>query len=210
MLVLLLLSGAIISLCMGLRQSLGLYMRPMTTDLGISVATFGFSIALQNIVWGISQPLVGALADKHGARPVLIGTALLYSAGLALMIFANSFPGALQVAGFLAGIGTAGTGFGVLLGTITRATPPEQRSQRVGLVAAAGSLGTFFMAPFGQFMIDGFGWKAAMASYALIAGSVALLSLPIREQPSVGGLAPKSKQKLGDALREAMSHRGYV
>ena len=210
MLVLLLLSGAIISLCMGLRQSLGLYMRPMTTDLGISVATFGFSIALQNIVWGISQPLVGALADKHGARPVLIGTALLYSAGLGLMIFANSFPGALQLAGFLAGIGTAGTGFGVLLGTITRATPPEQRSQRVGLVAAAGSLGTFFMAPFGQFMIDGFGWKAAMASYALIAGSVVLLSLPIREQPAAGGLATKSNQKLGDALREAMSHRGYV
>jgi len=210
MLVLLLLSGAIISLCMGLRQSLGLYMRPMTMDLGISAATFGFAIALQNIVWGVSQPLVGALADKYGARPVLIGTALLYAAGLAMMIFANSFPGALHVAGFLAGIGTAGTGFGVLLGTITRATPPEQRSQRVGLVAAAGSLGTFFMAPFGQFMIDSFGWRAAMLSFAAIAGSVVLLSLPIREQPPAGGLATKSGQKLGDALREAMSHRGYV
>jgi len=210
MLVLLLLSGAIISLCMGLRQSLGLYMRPMTMDLGISAATFGFAIALQNIVWGVSQPLVGAVADKYGARPVLIGTALLYASGLALMIFANSFPGALHVAGFLAGIGTAGTGFGVLLGTITRATPPEQRSQRVGLVAAAGSLGTFFMAPFGQFMIDSFGWRAAMLSFAAIAGSVVLLSLPIREQPSAGGLATKSNQKLGDALREAMSHRGYV
>src|ERR1041384_5583332 len=91
MLVLLLLSGAIISLCMGLRQSLGLYMRPMT---------IGFAIARQNIVWGVSQPLVGALADKHGARPVLIGTALLYSAGLAMMMFANSFPGALHLAGF--------------------------------------------------------------------------------------------------------------
>jgi predicted MFS family arabinose efflux permease len=185
-------------------------MRPMTMDLGISAATFGFAIALQNIVWGVSQPLVGALADKYGARPVLIGTALLYAAGLAMMIFANSFPGALHVAGFLAGIGTAGTGFGVLLGTITRATPPEQRSQRVGLVAAAGSLGTFFMAPFGQFMIDSFGWRAAMLSFAAIAGSVVLLSLPIREQPPAGGFATKSGQKLGDALREAMSHRGYV
>src|SRR5256714_14275999 len=95
MLLLIVLSGLIISLCMGLRQSLGLYMRPMTMDLGISAATFGFAIALQNIVWGVSQPLVGAVADKYGARPVLIGTALLYASGLALMIFAGSFPGAL-------------------------------------------------------------------------------------------------------------------
>src|SRR5437764_14181175 len=105
MVVLIVLSGVIISLCMGLRQSLGLFMRPMTVDLGISAATFGFSIALQNIVWGVSQPFVGALADRYGARPVLIGTALIYATGLALMLFATSFPGALHVAGFLAGIG---------------------------------------------------------------------------------------------------------
>src|SRR3954464_12246513 len=179
MLVLLVLSGMIISLCIGPRNSLGLFMRPMTVELGISAATFGFSIALQNIVWGVSQPLVGALADRYGARPVVAGTALLYAAGLALMLFAAAFPGALHVAGFLAGVGTAGTGFGVLLGTITRATPPEKRSQRVGLVAAAGSLGTFFIAPLGQFMIDGFGWQAAMLAFAAIAGSVALLSLSI-------------------------------
>ena len=80
-LVLLILSGLIISICMGLRQSLGLFMRPMTLDLGISAATFGFAIALQNMVWGISQPFVGALADKHGPRPVLIATALIYAAG---------------------------------------------------------------------------------------------------------------------------------
>src|SRR5438105_7225511 len=210
MLLLVLLSGLIISLCMGLRQSLGLFMRPMTLELGISAATFGFSIALQNIVWGLSQPFVGAAADRYGPRPVLIATAFTYAAGLLLMIYARSFPGALETAGFLAGIGTAGTGFGVLLGTITRATPPEKRSQRVGLVAAAGSLGTFFIAPFGQFMIDGLGWRAAMTSFALIAGSVALFSLPIREQPAAGGTAARSKQKLGDALREALAHRGFV
>src|SRR3954463_10353129 len=73
MLLLLVLSGAIISLCMGLRNSLGLFMRPMTVEFGISAATFGFAIALQNIVWGVSQPLVGALADRYGARPVVAG-----------------------------------------------------------------------------------------------------------------------------------------
>jgi predicted MFS family arabinose efflux permease len=209
MLLLIVLSGLIISLCMGLRQSLGLFMRPMTLDLGISAATFGFSIALQNIVWGVSQPFVGALADRYGPRPMLVITALLYAAGLLLMVISRSIPGGLEVAGFLIGIGTAGTGFGVLIGTISRATPPEKRSQTVGIVAAAGSLGTMVIAPVGQWLIDGFGWQAAMVAFAAIAGSMALLSLPIREQP----LDKKSfskNQNLGEAVREAMGHRGYL
>src|SRR5262245_4682464 len=84
-LLLLVLSGVIISICMGLRQSLGLYMRPMTVDAGISAAAFGFSIALQNIVWGLAQPFAGGLADKYGPRPILIVTAILYALGLVVM-----------------------------------------------------------------------------------------------------------------------------
>src|SRR3989442_1518932 len=126
MLLLLVLSGVIISICMGLRQSLGIFMRPMTVELGISAATFGFSIALQNIVWGVSQPFVGAVADRYGARPVLIATSFVYAAGLLLMIFAKALPGALELAGFLAGIGTAGTGVCVFLGAISRPTPPAR------------------------------------------------------------------------------------
>src|SRR5881397_5869 len=200
MLLLILLSGLIISLCMGLRQSLGLFMRPMTLDLGISAATFGFSIALQNIVWGVSQPFVGSLADRYGPRPVLVVTALLYAAGLLLMIVSKGIPGGLEVAGFLAGIGTAGTGFGVLIGTVSRATPPEKRSQTVGLVAAAGSLGTMVLAPVGQSLINGFGWKAAMVAFAAIAASMALLSLPIRESNERHSGEKPSNLKLGEAL----------
>ena len=217
MLALLILSGLIISLCMGLRQSLGLFMRPLTLDLGISAATFGFSLALQNIVWGLSQPFVGALADRHGARPVLIGTALTYAAGLALMAFSKGVPGALEVAGFLTGIGTAGTGFGVLIGTISRATPPEKRSQTVGAVAAAGSLGTMFLAPLGQSLIEGFGWQAAMLAFAIIAGSMALFALPVKglaatlgAEGAAGAVATKPDQPLGEALREALGHRGFM
>jgi predicted MFS family arabinose efflux permease len=208
LLLLVLLSGLIISLCMGLRQSLGLFMRPMTLDLGISAATFGFSIALQNIVWGLSQPFVGALADRHGPRPVLIGTALVYAAGLALMAFSKGLPGGLELAGFLIGVGTAGTGFGVLIGTISRATPPERQSQTVGLLAAAGSLGTFALAPLGQALIGGFGWQAALLAFAAIAGSMALLSLPIREQPLAA--TPKSSLNLQEAVTQALGHRGYL
>jgi len=209
MLLLLVLSGVIISICMGLRQSLGIFMRPMTLELGISAATFGFAIALQNIVWGVSQPFVGAVADRYGARPVLIATSFVYAAGLLLMVYAKALPGALELAGFLAGIGTAGTGFGVLIGTISRAMPPERRVQTVGIVAAAGSLGTMVIAPLGQWLINGFGWKAAMIGFAAIAGSMALLSLPIRE-PSKQHSIETRKQRLGDAVREAMGHRGYM
>ena len=210
MLLLIVLSGIIISLCMGMRQSLGLFMRPMGVELGISAATFGFSIALQNIVLGVSQPFVGALGDRYGPRPLLIATALIYAAGLALMIYSTAFPGALHVAGFLIGIGTAGTGFGILIGTVSRATPPEKRSQTVGIVAAAGSLGTLFIAPLGQYLIDSAGWRIGLIAFAAIAASMVLLSLPIREQPVGGQHSPQGKLRLGEAVREAMKHRGYV
>jgi len=202
------LSGAIISLCMGMRQSLGLFMQPMNVDLGISAAAFGFSIALQNIVLGVAQPFVGALADRHGPRPVLVVTALLYACGLLLMIYSRAFPGGLEIAGFLLGVGAAGTAFGVLLGTVARATPPEKRSQTVGLVAAAGSLGTFVIAPFGGWLITGFGWRAALVVFAALAVSMALLALPIKEtiEKNVVG----RKISLADALREALGHRGYL
>jgi predicted MFS family arabinose efflux permease len=210
MLTLLVLSGIIISICMGLRQSLGLFMRPMTVEFGISAATFGFAIAVQNIVWGLSQPFVGAIADRHGPRPVLMGTAFVYAVGLLLMIYANAFPGGLQVAGFLAGVGTAGTGFGVLIGTVSRATPEAKRSKTVGLVAAAGSLGTMVIAPFGQTVIDGFGWKFAMVMFAVLAASMAVLALPIRELQQAGGDRASARLNVGDAVREAVGHRGYL
>src|SRR5512134_714449 len=217
MLALLILSGVIISICMGLRQSLGLFMRPMTLDIGVSAATFGFSLALQNIVWGLSQPIVGALADRHGARPVLIGTALLYTFGLALMAFSGGLPGGPEIAGFLTGVGTAGTGFGVLIGTIARATPPERRSQTVGIVAAAGSLGTMVLAPLGQWLIGAYGWQAALVAFTLIAASMALLAWPMKAlattlgaEPAGGGQAAQATQPLGEALREAMAHRGFL
>jgi predicted MFS family arabinose efflux permease len=125
------------------------------------------------------------------------------------MIVATSFPGAMEIAGFLIGVGTAGAGFGVLIGTISRATPPEKRSQTVGLVAAAGSLGTMVIAPLGQWLIDGYGWQTAMVGFAVIAGSMAILSLPIREQAPLPATA-RGAQRLGDALRDAMGHRGYL
>jgi predicted MFS family arabinose efflux permease len=206
------LAGLIIAVSIGLRQSLGLFMPPMTLELGITAAAFGFAIAVQNIVWGVAQPVVGAIADRYGPRPVLVATALMYAAGLALMAFSGSVPGGLQIAGVLAGIGTAGTGFGVLIGTVSRATPAERRTRTVGSVAAAASLGTFAIAPFGQALIEHIGWKGALFAFAALAASLAALSLGVREPVAAPapGRASGPKLNLGDAVRQAMAHRGYL
>src|ERR1051325_7885862 len=177
---LIVLSGLIISLCMGLRQSLGLFMRPMAADAGITAAAFGFSIALQNIIWGLAQPFAGAIADRHGPRPVIVATALVFAAGLLLFTSPNLFPGGLFLAGFMLGVGT--TGFSTLYGEINRRTSPQRRNQTVGLVAAAGSLGTMVIAPFGRWLIDGPGWRAGLMTFAVLGAAMALLSLPIDEK----------------------------
>jgi MFS family permease len=215
MILLLILSGMIISICMGLRQSLGLFMRPMAVDAGVSAATFGFAIALQNIVWGVTQPFVGALADKHGPRPILVTTALLYAAGMLLMVFSHGELG-LDIAGFLLGVGTAGTAFGVLIGVVTRATPEAKRSQTVGLVAASGSLGTMVLAPLGQSLINNFGWQPAMVAFAVIASSMALFALPIKHLAIVLNADParmRTPSRIAAAARGAArrhGHRGYL
>jgi MFS family permease len=202
---LIVLSGLIISLCMGLRQSLGLYMRPMGAELGITAAAFGFSIALQNIIWGFAQPFAGAIADRHGPRPVIFVTALIFAAGLLLFMTPGVIPGGLVLAGCMLGIGT--TGFSTLYGAINRRTTPQKRSQTVGLVAAAGSLGTMVIAPLGGALIDGPGWKTGIVVFAALGACMAILALPISEAPPQN---VAKKTNLRDALREALGHRGYL
>jgi len=210
---LLVLASVVISTALGLRQSLGLFMQPMVTGLGISAASFGFAIALQNLAWGLSQPFVGAMADRYGARPVVMGTALVFALGLALMLFAQRIPAGLQIAGVLIGIGIAGTGFGVLIGTVSRAAPPARRTQTVGLVAAAGSLGTMIIAPLGQGLIGAFGWQTAMLVFAALAASMMLVAVPLRA-PAAAKAAAKAaaaaQVTLRDTVHEALAHRGYV
>ncbi len=202
---LIVLSGLIISLCMGLRQSLGLFMRPMGAELGITAAAFGFSIALQNIIWGLAQPFAGAIADRHGPRPVIFVTALIFACGLLLFMTPGVIPGGLVLAGFMLGIGT--TGFSTLYGAINRRTTPQKRSQTVGLVAAAGSLGTMVIAPLGGALIDGPGWHTGIVVFAALGAAMAVLALPISESPAQN---VSQKTNLRDALREALGHRGYL
>jgi predicted MFS family arabinose efflux permease len=209
LLVLLVLSGVIISLSMGMRQSMGLFMRPVTLDLGISAAAFSFSLALQNIVWGVSQPFIGAAADRYGARPVVLAAALVYAAGFVVMVAAkNEY--VVHLGGLLLGLGVAGTGLGVLLGVVARAAPPEKRSQRVGLVAATGSLGTVILAPIGQALVDGLGWRSGFVLFAAVAAAMAVLALALRTQSVAPDAQAPARQRVGEALGEALRHRGFM
>ncbi|MBN8897223.1 MAG: MFS transporter, partial [Rhodospirillales bacterium] len=203
------LASLVMTLAMGLRQSLGLFQTPLGT-LGISASTFGFALALQNIVWGASQPFVGALADRFGPRPVLVGTALTYAAGLLIMGEAGGAVGLGLGAGLLVGVVVAGTGFGVLLGVVSRAVPEHRRSRTVGAVAATGSLGTALLAPLAQGLIGASGWRIAILVFAAIALVMAVLCLGIVERRAPAVTTASSDETLGQVLRQAMTHPGFL
>lgn len=214
-LLLLVAAATTMSLSMGLRQSLGLFLQPINLDFGVSASAFGFAMALQNIVWGVSQPFVGMLGDRYGAQPVLVGSAVVYAGGLLLMALGGPMVGLNAGGGVLIGLGVAGTGFGVLVGAVSRAVAPERRTQTVGLVAAAGSLATFVLAPLGQALIAGYGWRIALIVFAGIALAMGVLAVAIGRElaaPSASSDEPKAAEALSinEALLNAASHRGFV
>src|SRR5688500_17509935 len=135
--------GLILMLALGTRQSFGLFLRPMSMDLGWGREAFSFAIALQNLVWGCTMPFAGAIADRYGAGRVLVAGGLAYGAGLLAMAHSTDPLGFNLAAGLLVGLGLAGTGFGVVLAVVARAFPPQKRSLAVGIAGACGSFGQF-------------------------------------------------------------------
>jgi len=204
-------ASAILSLSMGMRQSLGLFLPPLGSELGVSASTFGFALALQSLVWGISQPFVGALGDRFGARPVVIACALVYALGLLLMAWGEPLLGLNAGAGLMVGIGIAGTGFGVLFGAVARVVPAQRRVQTLGIVAAAGSLATLLLAPLGQYLIDHSGWRTGAVAFAAVALAMSLLGVLMGPRPAEAAPQPgREAAGLRQSLAEAARHPGFV
>ncbi len=178
----------------------------MTFDLGWTRGSFGFAIALQNIVWGLGQPFAGAIADKFGAARVIIAGGVFYAIGLALMAYSTT-PFAFDVsAGILVGLGLSGSGFGVVMGVVGRAAPPEKRSAALGIVGAGGSFGQFAMLPFAQSLISHFGWLSAL----LVLAAVSAIIVPLAAALAGKNIAAQTdNQSLSSAIREAAAHKGY-
>lgn len=208
-LALLLFCGAmILAIGMGVRQSFGLFLHPISADLGWSMASLGFAVAVQQIVWGATQPFFGALADRYGAGRVLLAGALAYAAGLWVMSFHRSPLEFTLGAGILVGLGVSGTGFAIVFGAIARATPPEWRSMALGIGSAGGSFGQFAFAPISQGLIEALGWSEALLALVAFAVLIPLLGYALSGTPAKT-TGEGSAGSLSEALAEAAKHRSY-
>jgi predicted MFS family arabinose efflux permease len=201
--------GIILTIALGVRHNFGLYLQPMTQDLGIGREAFSFAIAIQNLIYGFAQPFTGMIADKFGTARVLIGGAILYAVGLALMSLSSTSWELNLSSGLLIGIALGCSGFSIVFGVVGRAVPAEKRSTALGIVGAAGSFGQFIMLPYGQTLITQLGWHTAL----LILAATVLIIVPLS-----GALVEDKKaqaqrfhkQSIREALGEAFSHRGYI
>jgi len=203
-------AGCLISLLsFGPRSIMGLFLAPMTEARGWSREIFALSIAIQNLIWGIGQPVAGAIADRWGSGRVLAAGGVIYASGLALMAWAPT-PLWLHVsAGVMIGVGMAAGSFTIVLSAFGRRVPPEKRSIVFGIGTAAGSMGQFIFAPFGQTMIQSFGWSEALVILALVTLAIPVLSIALAGRPGAEGHAIR-EQSFGQALSEAFAHRSYL
>ncbi|BCH34464.1 membrane protein [Mesorhizobium sp. L-8-10] len=203
-------AGTVLSLSMGLRQSLGLFMDPMVRGTGISVAAFGLAMALQNLAWGIGQPFMGALCDRYGGRLVVIVASLLFCAGLYLVGIGSAL-GLYLGGGLMIGLAVAGTSHGVLVGIVSRLAAPAVRAAAVSILAAVGSLGTFVLAPTAQAMIELWSWQGALGGLAALALCMAAVAFAFRGgAPDGGEGATGEKPDARGAIREALADQAFV
>jgi len=201
-------SGLIIMLSLGIRHGFGLFLQPMSVDLHQGREMFALAIAVQNLVWGIAAPFAGMFADRFGTHRVALVCALLYAGGLATMALATTPVTLVLTAGVLIGTGLSGLTFSVVAGVLGRAYPPEKRSMALGISAAAGSFGQFAMLPLMQTLISHLGWHGALFALAAIALLMIPLSTTLYERHL--GSAHAFQQSAREAMREAVGHRGYV
>ncbi|MBU0901723.1 MAG: MFS transporter [Gammaproteobacteria bacterium] len=199
-------ASLILALSLGIRHGFGLFLPPMSAEFGWGREVFAFAIALQNLIWGLTQPFTGALADRFGARSTVIVGGILYAIGLGFMGLADSAVSLSLSAGVLIGIGLSGTSFSVILGAVGRAVPMEKRSMAMGLAAAAGSFGQFAMLPGTLGLISWLGWSVALMVLGLLVALIIPLAAMLKDTP-LASTGPE--QTLGEALREACAHSGF-
>jgi MFS family permease len=202
---------AIALLSFGPRSSLGFFVQPMGREFSWGRDVFGLALAVQNLLWGLGQPIAGAIADRFGVLRVMCVGAVLYAGGLLMMRYAAT-PLSLDIgAGVLIGFGLSGCSFNLVLSAFSKLLPPERRGIALGAGTAAGSFGQFLFAPFGVAMIDNFGWQAALTVFAFLMLLIIPLSLALATPPATSANVPVAdQQSFRTALAEAFGHRSYV
>ena len=203
-------AALMLSLAMGMRQSLGLFQPQMIRDIGVTAAQFSFAIAIQNIVWGVTQPFVGMAADRWGARPIAVGGVLLYAGGIALAIVAHSSWVLTLGIGIAIGVALSCTASNIAMSVTSRTVAPARRSVAMGAVSAFGSIGLMLAAPLAQALLTSHGWQVALGAFLVLAAVMlpAAWMAGAADQITVdnGG----NVQSIGQAVREATGHTGYI
>jgi MFS family permease len=196
-------TALLLTLGMGIRQSFGLFLTPVTQDLAVTAADFTLALAIQNIVWGLSQAFVGAAADRYGLRITMIAGAVIYIAGLCVMAAAQGVL-ALIVSGSLMGVALSCTATSLAMTACVRAVSAEQRSMVLGLVSAAGCLGTLVVPLVTQALLVRAPWQAGMLLFAVLA----VVMLPAAywaggadSMPAQGTATTSMREVLGQAMR---------
>jgi MFS family permease len=202
---------AIAMLGFGPRSALGFFIQPMGHEFSWGRDVFGLAFAVQNLLWGLGQPIAGAIADRFGIFRVMFVGALLYAGGLLMMRYAAT-PLSLDLgAGVLVGFGLSGCSFNLVLSAFSKLLPPERRGIALGAGTAAGSFGQFVFAPFGVALIDNFGWQTALTVFATLMLLIVPLSLALSTPPATAANVPAAQQQsFKTALAEAFGHRSYV
>ena len=202
--------GCLISLMsFGPRSSLGFFLTPMSVANHWGRDVFALALALQNLLWGIGQPLAGIIADRFGTGRVLCMGVVMYAAGLALMSHATSAPVLDVSAGALIGFGLSGTSFMIVLAAFGKLLPPAWHSRAFGFGTAAGSFGQFLYSPVAVVLMDRFGWQQTLTIFAVCMLAVLPFSLAL-VTPAAQGSRETAPQSLRQALGEAFAHRSYV
>lgn len=203
-------AGCLIALLTyGMRTSFGLFNEPLSLGRGFDREIFALAIAIQNLLWGIGQPVAGGIADRYGAARVLAVGGVVYATGTVLMAVTTE-PGLFYLtAGVLVGLGLSGASFTIVLAAFARLVPEDRRSWAMGLATATASLGQFVFAPLGQAFISSYGWQAALVLLAATVAVVPLLATALSGRAATTA-SDEPELTLRQSLQQAFGHRSYL
>ena len=204
------LAGAtLVSATLGIRQVFGLFLQPVSLELGSGFQLFSLAIAVQNLVWGLSAPLFGAAADRHGPWKIAAVGALFYGGGLFLMASFVTEAG-IFIGQILVGLGLGSAGISIAIGAVARAAPPEKRSLAFGLVTSFGSFGQFALVPLTQILMVTGGWQFALLMLSVIMASMVAVAMGLRTHANNARPIEGPDLTIGGALQQAVSSRDYI
>ena len=198
----------VLLLSYGIRTGFGIFMLPVSADLGWGREVFAFALALQNLAWGASQPFVGALADRYGSGRIIAVSAVIYATGVYLMSTVAAPFDLTLTAGVLVGLGLSGTSFPVILAVVGRSVAAHRRSLFIGLAAAGGSSGQLLVVPLGQVFLGAYGWVTSFVLLASLAFVMVPLAAALAGRPAIDPRV-EARQTMGEAIREAAAHGGF-